>query len=115
MLSRIQTLTEGRIPPHPNSDDLVRSGNPDRAFLSSPTATHHAVGLYAWTPRQGIGAGRSCFDGTVFVTNVNARLHNEYVRNAKGTVALSGNSRIGARERKASITGLPRANGWTFE
>lgn len=62
----------------------------DRASLFSLSATPAAVGIYTWTPRQGIGAGRSWYDGMIYVGHVKAELADEYTKAGKCTVPPSG-------------------------
>lgn len=63
----------------------------DRASLFSITATPANVGIYTWTPRQGISAGRSWYDGNVFVAHVKAELADEYTKAGKCTVPQAAN------------------------
>lgn len=62
----------------------------DRASLFSITAAQPAVAIYTWTPRRGIGQGRSWYDGMVFVAHIKSELADEYVRSGKCTVPQSG-------------------------
>jgi hypothetical protein len=62
----------------------------DRASLFSISATPAAVGIYTWTPRQGIGAGRSWYDGMVFVAHVKAELADDYTKSGKCSVPQAG-------------------------
>lgn len=64
----------------------------DRASLFSITATQPSVAIYTWTPRQGIGQGRSWYDGVVFVVQVRAELSDQYAASGKCTVPQSGTS-----------------------
>jgi hypothetical protein len=45
----------------------------DRASVFGITAASDKVSLYAWTPRQGIGGGRSWWDGTITLFSVSNR------------------------------------------
>jgi hypothetical protein len=63
----------------------------DRASLFSITASPANIGIYTWTPRQGIFAGRTWYDGYVFVAHVKAELADEYTKAGKCTVPLAGN------------------------
>jgi hypothetical protein len=58
----------------------------DRASLFSLSALRSGVAIYTWTPRQGIGAGRSWWDGTVFVAHVKDGLADEYASSGRCTV-----------------------------
>src|SRR5262249_47774257 len=62
----------------------------DRASLFSISAAPGAVGIYTWTPRQGIGAGRSWYDGMVFIANVKAELADYYTKSGKCSVPQTG-------------------------
>jgi hypothetical protein len=62
----------------------------DRASLFSLSATQPGVAIYTWTPRQGIGEGRSWYDGNVFVAHVKIELADEYAQSGKCTVPESG-------------------------
>ena len=42
----------------------------DRASLFSITASSDEVAIYTWTPRQGIGSGRSWYDGLITIAHV---------------------------------------------
>ncbi len=58
----------------------------DRASLFSISATRTGVGIYTWTPRRGIGSGRSWYDGYVFVTHVRADLADQYAKSGNCSV-----------------------------
>jgi hypothetical protein len=58
----------------------------DRASLFSLSAIRSGVAIYTWTPRQGIGAGRTWWDGMVFVAHVKDALADEYARSGRCSV-----------------------------
>ena len=58
----------------------------DRASLFSLSAIRSGVAIYTWTPRQGIGAGRSWWDGMVFVAHVKDALADDYARSGRCSV-----------------------------
>jgi hypothetical protein len=62
----------------------------DRASLFSLSAIQSGVSIYTWTPRQGIGQGRSWYDGVVFIAHINAELADQYMKSGKCTVPQSG-------------------------
>ena len=62
----------------------------DRASLFSISASPATVGIYTWTPRQGIGAGRSWYDGVVYVAHVKAELADDYSKSGKCSVPQTG-------------------------
>jgi hypothetical protein len=64
----------------------------DRASLFSISAAPAAVSIYTWTPRQGIGAGRTWYDGMVFVAHVKAELADDYTKSGKCSVPQTGNA-----------------------
>ncbi|MDE5461535.1 MULTISPECIES: hypothetical protein [unclassified Bradyrhizobium] len=62
----------------------------DRASLFSLSAAPAAVAIYTWTPRRGIGGGRSWYDGMVFVAHVKAGLADDYSKSGKCSVPQTG-------------------------
>ena len=78
----------------------------DRASLFSISATADSVGIYTWTPRQGIGAGRSWYEGNVFVLHVRAALQQEASKAGKCTVPPSGNTNYECRGASGVNHGL---------
>jgi hypothetical protein len=63
----------------------------DRASLVSISATQPSVTIYTWTPRRGIGAGRSWYDGMIFVAHVKAEFADDYAKAGKCSVPQTGN------------------------
>ena len=62
----------------------------DRASLFSITATPDSVAIYTWTPRQGVGAGRSWYDGIVAVAHAKEEAYSSLQSQGKCTVPQSG-------------------------
>ncbi len=61
----------------------------NRASLFSLTATRSDVALYTWTPRLGVGKGRSWYDGIVLVAHVPSEKADAYVASGKCSIPES--------------------------
>jgi hypothetical protein len=78
----------------------------DRASFFSINATPEQVGIYTWTPRQGIGAGRSWYEGDVFIVHVKESLRDTYVQAGKCTVSPTSAATYQCRGAKGVNHGL---------
>jgi hypothetical protein len=78
----------------------------DRASLFSISPSADSVGIYTWTPRQGIGGGRSWYEGDVFIVHVKASLQEEYLKSGKCTVPPTGSINYQCRGASGVNKGL---------
>ncbi|TCU58365.1 hypothetical protein EDE08_1319 [Bradyrhizobium sp. R2.2-H] len=97
---RVQIRTTSVVP---------ATGN--RASLFSRNATPATVAIYTWTPRRGIGGGRSWYDGKVFVTHVKDSLADDYAKSGKCTVHAGQPSAYACRGASGVNHGLAACGG----
>ena len=79
----------------------------DRASLFSISARPEQVGIYTWTPVQGMGQGRSWYEGDVVITHVKNSLHAEYLKGGKCTVQPGATSSYDCRGASGVNNGKP--------
>ena len=73
----------------------------DRASFFAITARPDDVQTYTWTPHQGLGGGRSWWEGNVFVTNVKANMADFYIKKGKCTALTPAGVHFECRGRDA--------------
>jgi hypothetical protein len=77
----------------------------DRASVMSATSNDHGVAVYTWTPKQGLGQGRSWVEADYTIYGVKADLAGKY--RAEGKCKPPGKNLINCRGATGVNHGMP--------
>ena len=77
----------------------------DRASVMSATSNEHGIGIYTWTPKQGLGQGRSWVEADYTIYGVKSDLAEKY--RTEGKCKAPGKNLINCRGATGVNHGMP--------